>query len=95
MLACYALAAVQWLHIAACLTYSLSSLASGTEPYIERVILVLHVLYETMPLSVPLLHWHLGPALAAFFNGWLDLQVRYYFSKVKNPLTKNRCSLPF
>ena len=61
--------------MAACLCHTLSRLLSGQEIFLERVILVLHLLYETERLSMPLLHWTLGPSLSRYFNDWLILQV--------------------
>ncbi|XP_052124388.1 gustatory and odorant receptor 63a-like [Frankliniella occidentalis] len=56
--------------IAVAVRSNLRELLSGREPFLERVILVLHLVYETLPLSVPLLHWPAAGGLALYFNDW-------------------------
>ncbi|KAK3931857.1 Gustatory and odorant receptor 63a [Frankliniella fusca] len=54
-------------------------LLSGQEPFLERVILVLHIVYETLPLSIPLLHLPAAADLALYFNNWVRLQSSWHW----------------
>ncbi|KAJ1531947.1 hypothetical protein ONE63_000586 [Megalurothrips usitatus] len=77
MLAACAVAASLAVLIAFCLRATLTRLLYGREEFLERVILVLHALYETMPLSVPALHWPAAASLAQYFNDWTALQLSW------------------
>jgi hypothetical protein len=71
----YLMAVMEGCLAVACLHSTLSRLLLFEEDFLERVILVLHMVYETVRLSAPLVNWHTGADLARYFNEWNLLQV--------------------